>query len=870
MVLFSERWSQRRRRAFGLAGAGICYFCCTSLWFSAAASEAPPNIFNNQIFDSYGEAGLIDMPTARFNPDGEISATFSANPTMERYNLGFQALPWLETVFRYSRLDRWEPNLDLYDRSLSIRIRLHQETEYWPAIAIGVRDVLGTGAFGAEYAVASKKIGNFDITAGLGWRRLGETAAFSNPLGWLFPSFKETRTGFSGSGGTPLLSQFFHGPKVGLIGGISWQTPVKGLQLIAELSGDKFEDQQRNGAIKISIPFNFGLSYQLWNSIQIGADYLYGTQFGVRVTIFDNAFNDAYPTRLGTQPLPVHERSPEVRNSVELDALQDATHFYANWHPPSQGKQQQQKSSRADSKPVTSSDLADLVFRPGSPLKFENAQAYGDSLILEGAPSTVAVSCNQLAPLIDAAAAAGFNQLVLTSSALAANERICSTDKSSIKNSYLQFVNDETTAPLDQVYSEKTITAVVNSPKSYQEEIKAKIVSDAIAQSTPILAFAMHDHEIEVAYGNGTYRTETEAVGRLLRVLMADAPDDIADFRLVSMMGTTPQRAFLFHRATIERLYETSGSSAELLRLSDISPVAEDDPLVENESFFKFPTFGWGISPGYKQTLFDPDAPYRFGIYADLQANVAFSRNFAVSGDFNLNIYNNFGSITRTSNSVLPHVRSDFVSYLKHGKNGIDSLMASYITKPFPDVFFLARAGYLESMFAGIGGEIYWQPPHERFSFGGALYAVRQRNFDKLFGFRHYEVITGHLSAYYQSPFYGLNFQLHVGRYLAGDYGATFEVTRRFDSGIEIGAYATLTNVPFSKFGEGSFDKGFIIHIPVDFLAPVNTQGQVSLDFSPLTRDGGQRLDGEQTLFYATRRASESEILPTWNEILQP
>jgi hypothetical protein len=125
MFLFSERWSQRRR-AFGLAGAGLCYFCCTSLWFSASASEAPPNIFNNQIFDSYGEAGLIDMPTARFNPDGEISATFSANPAGERYNLGFQALPWLETVFRYSRLDRWGASEDLYDRSLSVRVRLQQ------------------------------------------------------------------------------------------------------------------------------------------------------------------------------------------------------------------------------------------------------------------------------------------------------------------------------------------------------------------------------------------------------------------------------------------------------------------------------------------------------------------------------------------------------------------------------------------------------------------------------------------------------------------------------------------------------------------------------------------------------------------------
>ena len=39
---------------------------------------------------------------------------------------------------------------------------------------------------------------------------------------------------------------------------------------------------------------------------------------------------------------------------------------------------------------------------------------------------------------------------------------------------------------------------------------------------------------------------------------------------------------------------------------------------------------------------------------------------------------------------------------------------------------------------------------------------------------------------------------LRAGRYLAGDWGATVELGRRFDSGIEVGAFATFTDVPFS------------------------------------------------------------------------
>ena len=38
-----------------------------------------------------------------------------------------------------------------------------------PAVAVGARDILGTGAWEAEYVVASKGWGRFDVSVGLGW-----------------------------------------------------------------------------------------------------------------------------------------------------------------------------------------------------------------------------------------------------------------------------------------------------------------------------------------------------------------------------------------------------------------------------------------------------------------------------------------------------------------------------------------------------------------------------------------------------------------------------------------------------------------------------------------------------------------------------
>ena len=40
----------------------------------------------------------------------------------------------------------------------------------------------------------------------------------------------------------------------------------------------------------------------------------------------------------------------------------------------------------------------------------------------------------------------------------------------------------------------------------------------------------------------------------------------------------------------------------------------------------------------------------------------------------------------------------------------------------------------------------------------------------------------------------------------------------KFGSGWEVGGYATLTDVPFDTFGEGSFDKAIYVSIPIDWI----------------------------------------------------
>ena len=91
--------------------------------------------------------------------------------------------------------------------------------------------------------------------------------------------------------------------------------------------------------------------------------------------------------------------------------------------------------------------------------------------------------------------------------------------------------------------------------------------------------------------------------------------------------------------------------------------------------------------------------------------------------------------------------------------------------------------------------------------------------------------------------------KISVGRYLAGDYGTTIDLSRRFDSGIIAGAFATFTNVSAEEYGEGSFTKGFYFTIPFDLMLVKPTTRQGSISWIPLTRVGGQMLSRRYGLY---------------------
>ena len=830
--------------------SGLAVVCLTLL-LGILANPADASEIPYDTRTTYGEVGILDMPSARMAPDGQISATAGFLNTSQRYSIAFQFLPWLEGSFRYSRVAHVRGVVALYDRSFSLKMRLFQETADFPDVSMGIRDLLGTGLYGAEYFVATKRIDDFDVTAGLGWGRLSDVDTFPNPFGLIFPSFKTRKFAGTGTGGTVDFGQFFHGPSMGVFGGVVWHTPIENLNLLIDYSSDKYKEEAAGGAFKVRMPVNIGASYRFLDAITLTAGWFYGSSYGAILNVATDPTTNISPQRLGPDvPTPVIRQPKQQVDALGLLIARNRpidprtpAKAWITLHVP---------QPDPDTLALTSALVSEAA-------GVRDVDVMGHTVLIDAvlgrAPNQ---QCDRYAEIVSALAPKVQTLAVSNLSDASGKVQVCS-----IAHSRLAYTADNTSP--ENVSPGGTAVPAALPP----QDAAKKIRDDVRAQQIGVEALSVEPEMVWLYFSNGHYFSEAEAAGRIARVLMADAPPSVEVFHIVSVRNGTASRDFEIARSALERATVTYGTTKELGPAVALNAPPLANPVLDRAWEDTYPRLHWDIGPGLREGFFDPQKPFQIQVLAALNAQLDVLPSLSLEGRVEADIYNNY-DLNQLSNSQLPHVRSDIALYLKHGINGIAKLDASYHTRLTPNIYFEARAGYLESMFAGGGFQVLWRPDDERFSLGVDLYQVWQRDFDRLFGVQNYHVLTGHASVYYESPWYGLNFAVHVGRYLAGDYGGTIEVTRRFETGVEIGAFATFTNVPFAKFGEGSFDKGIIVHIPLEWALPFYTRSSYDLHLRSLTRDGGQRLDDDDRLFEETRPTSYGELNGHIDEITAP
>lgn len=275
---------------------------------------------------NYGNTGILEMPNARMMPEAQLRFNFSASFPNEFTSLTASPFNWLEATYRYTEIKNvkygpasYSGNQTLKDKGFDLKTLVLKETSSFPAIAIGLRDIAGSGEFSSEYIVSTKRLGQFDLSLGLGWGVLGTDNNLSNPLELFHDGFKR-RNDTSDLGGTFTVKNWFSGDTA-LFGGIEFDMPKRGLRL--KLEYDTSNPDFRRTVDKVDSRINFGVDYLFSKNLDLSAAFERGSQFRVSFRLKGNFLEDTI-----SKPKP--KRVAKLNDEQKKKILENNEIFYTS------------------------------------------------------------------------------------------------------------------------------------------------------------------------------------------------------------------------------------------------------------------------------------------------------------------------------------------------------------------------------------------------------------------------------------------------------------------------------------------------------------------------------------------------------------
>ncbi|HHX8548908.1 TPA: YjbH domain-containing protein [Vibrio alginolyticus] len=366
------------------------------------------------------------------------------------------------------------------------------------------------------------------------------------------------------------------------------------------------------------------------------------------------------------------------------------------------------------------------------------------------------------------------------------------------------------------------------------------------------------------------YRDRTEAHEKAAAVLHNEMPDDIDTYAI-----NERSRGLVGEQTIISKEKYRDFAQVNYInpKIEDATAKASNKPSGEFV-YDGFKRFDWGFAPKLVQTLGNAEDFYLFSVGLSGNASYWLTDNLEIGGSLYWDWYNNYDKfiyVTPPDGTTVPRVRTMFRAYQNEHAITMSNLQLTWFQEYSNTMDQQFYAGYLESMFAGVGTEFLYRPQGANWAIGADVNVISQRDPQSYFGVydekwqnvpeygRPFQVIdkgfTGFVSGYYYPQWeflQDLMIQVDVGQFLAGDVGTQINVSKQFKSGVIAGAFASFTDLSADEFGEGSFTKGFYLSIPFDIMTVKPSNNRANFSWQPLTRDGGQKLGRKYSLIELT------------------
>ncbi len=244
----------------------------------------------------HGEIGLINIPSSRILEEGNLKLHLVNSDPINSLFIIANPFNWMEVSLRYADINtkKYSPyksfsgNQTYKDKSFNLKLNLIKETEQFPGLSIGFRDLIGTGKFSSEYIVSSKKIGDFDFSVGLGWGSMSSSKGINNPFIDMDKAFAD-RIYRTKQGGNLEYGRWFRGKKSSAFYGFEYVNKYSGIRFKMDYDSSNLQNIQKDS------DFSYGISIPASKFIDINLFKHRGVDLGFSVSYKANYSKDIIP-----------------------------------------------------------------------------------------------------------------------------------------------------------------------------------------------------------------------------------------------------------------------------------------------------------------------------------------------------------------------------------------------------------------------------------------------------------------------------------------------------------------------------------------------------------------------------------------------
>ncbi len=265
------------------------------LFFGFLSQTVFADSFVHNSLNNHGIIGLINMPTARFYDESSYGFTLYDGEPDQKMTMTSYPYDWLEASFFYTNIqgvpycgftyDGIGCDQDYKDKGFNVKARIKEEGIF-PAIAIGINDIAGTGFYSSEYIVGSYGINNIDFHFGLSWGTLnGSKYSFKNPLGYISDNFYYRPEITEDKGGQFQPSRYFSGEKASPFFGISYAINDK---VLVKIEADNTLTPGKMDYAESLSSYSYGLDYALNDNFSIGISHERNNYFSFKFVYKNN------------------------------------------------------------------------------------------------------------------------------------------------------------------------------------------------------------------------------------------------------------------------------------------------------------------------------------------------------------------------------------------------------------------------------------------------------------------------------------------------------------------------------------------------------------------------------------------------------